>query len=580
MADTRRTDDDLAQDILKRLDQLKLIRQPFEARINEVIDYVNHGLLTMDPNPTKGQKTGLQVYDDTAIRANNLRAMGLHGYLFSPGWFKHELSNTIKYPRHSSMRKWTGKRLDEYPDVAKWLTESQEVMYAAFSASNWYTITTDVFRMAGAIGTVPIFAEKDTKQDRICFTPVHLRECYLSRNMFNDVDGVYRVYKVPLRDLIKKFGIETLKKIDPMIEAKYEQAPYDEWEITHATYEREDRDKNMVDAVNMQWASVWLYGKKILLESGFPYFPWIVHDEQLNTGDWYSRSPGYDAIVPILSANQYALTNLKAGHRAVDPPYAMMESLRGRANLNAAGRTYLRQNEEAPIVLDTGLRGFAIAEQFVDKVQQAIREYYHTDIFLMMNRIALENKNITATQVIEMTGEKAAVLSSDTERIERRVFNPTIDIVFAFEYDAGPDGMPRGRIPAPPDIIREMGITKLDTDFQGPLSQARKRFYKSQGIKAGISDVAMIAELDPSVLLVPKWHKLARYVVKESFPADCMNSEDEVKQIQIQQAQAMQAQQIDEGLLNMSKALPGMSKAPEEGSPMDALGKALAGGRG
>jgi len=579
MAQTRQTDDDLARDITKRLDQLKQIRQPFESAVDECIEFTAPDLQKINEETNKGQKTGTTVYDGTAISALNLLADGLHGYLVSPGirWFSLTLPIKMGQDRASqNMRPWGDKNLDEIPEVRRWLEAVEETMYADFRASNFYETTPMIFRQGGSIGTVSCFCEHDPKSGKIVFFVPHFRECYIAQDRFGRVDTCYRKRPLTYRELFQKFGLDKMTELDPYFKNKLENNPYQETNVIHAIYPREDFDFEKVDNKNMPWASVWLLEsgqQKLISESGFPQNPQTTWRWTSNSNEWYGRSPAWFAMTDIKTAQQEALTNLKAGHRAADPPYAMMESLRGRANLNPAGRVYLRQNEQAPAVLDTGLRAYPVAEAFLQRTGRAIKEHFHVDFFLMLSQAAFNRTQMTATQVIEMQGEKAAILGTRIGRLQSEFLNPIIDQVFTIDADAG-------RLPAPPDIIMEHAGANLEVDYLGPLAQAQKRLFKTQTIQAALNSALPLAQAMPDTMDILDGDMTMREILETNgLPSKCIRDENVVKAIRQARLQQMQAQQQDQSILEVSKAIPGMSKAPEPGSPMDALGSALAGGR-
>lgn len=580
MPEARRTDDDLAQDILKRLDQLKLIRQPFESAIDECIEFTAPDLMLINEEASKGKKTGQTVYDGTAISALNLLADGLHGYLVSPGirWFSLTLPIRMAQNRASAnMRQWGDKRLDDMPDVKEWLEAVEESMYADFRASNFYETTPMIFRQGGSIGTVSCFCESDPKSGRIVFFVPHFRECWIAQDRFGRVDTCFRKRPYTIRELFQKFGLDRMADVDPQFKNKLENNPYQEMNVIHAIYPREDMEYGRVDNKNMPWASVWMLEaghKKLIDESGFTENPQTTWRWTSNSNEWYGRSPAWFAMVDILKAQQMALTNLKAGHRAAEPPYAMMESLRGRANLNAGGRTYLTQSEQPPTVLDTGLRALPIAEQFLQRTDQAIKEHFHVDFFLMLSQAAFNKTQMTATQVIEMQGEKAAILGTRIGRLQSEFLNPTIDQVFTISADAG-------RLPPPPDILFEYGGSNLEVDYLGPLAQAQKRLFKTQTIQTALQSALPLAQFMPDTIDILDGDMTMREILETNgLPAKCIRDGNVVEEIRKARQAAIQAQQANQGILDMSKALPGMSKAPEKGSPLSALGEAVAGGHG
>lgn len=577
MAEARRTEEQLTRDIIKRFDQLKQIRLPFESAIDECIEFTAPDLQLINDEASKGSKTGQTVYDGTAISALNLLADGLHGYLVSPGirWFSLTLPVRMGQNRASqNMRQWGGKTLDEIPDVKEWLESVEEVMYSDFRASNFYEATPMIFRQGGSIGTVSCFCEHDPQSGRIVFFVPHFRECWIAQDRFGRVDTCFRKRPLTCRELYQKFGLDRMKDIDPNFKNKLENNPYQEMNVIHAIYPRDDFDFEKVDAKNMPWASVWLLEsgqKKLIDESGFPQNPQTTWRWTSNSNEWYGRAPAWFAMVDILKAQQMALTNLKAGHRAAEPPYAMMESLRGRANLNAAGRTYLRQNETPPSVLETGLRTLPIAEEFLQRTDQAIKEHFHVDFFLMLSQAAFNKTQMTATQVIEMQGEKAAILGTRIGRLQSEFLNPVIDQVFTIDGDSG-------RLPPPPDILYEYAGANLEVDYLGPLAQAQRRLFKTQTIQAALQSAVPLAQIMPDTIDIIDGDMTMREILETNgFPAKCIRNITDVEQVRMARQQAIEAEQMNQGLLDVSKALPGMSKAPEEGSPMAAISKVMGG---
>ncbi len=568
MAADKRTKDQKVSDTNKKLSALKLIRKDYESLIDECIEFTYPGRMKITDDTSRGKKKGTTIYDSSSGRAVQLFGDGLHGYLFSPGWLKLRFPNTIEFGRATGMRRWSGKRADEIPEVAEWLVDSQDVMHGAFTRSNFYAITPQVFKDWGSIGNVGAYGENDLGEGRIQFTVPHIRELYVSRDRYGNVDGVFRVYKVSLSNLVKKFGIETLKNDGGMmgVENLLNNNPYQEFEILHATYKRENYDLNKLTADNKPWASEWIYGNRMLLDSGYDIMPWVFWSAERNNNEWYGRSLVSNAIVDILTANQMGKVNLRTGATAADPPYAMMESLRGRFNRGPGGNTYLGRGETKPEVLFEQFKGLPFGLEMQDRMDRLVNMHLKTDVFMMMNQIALENKNLTATQIVEMAGEKAAVISPITEGAESGFLNPVIDLVWYVEDQAG-------RIPQPPEVLTEYGGVKLEVDYYGPLSQARRRFYKSQGIRAGLDDVRAIAEAKglvdqsaPDVGDQIKWGKLTRYITLDSFPADCINSEDDADKIAAERAQAQQEAAVNQGLIDAAKAVPGLNKKVEQGS--------------
>ena len=141
-----RDDNQKAKDCEKYLEILASQRLYWEPMIDNIIMYVNHGRrFVQDRELWPGQQTGQEIFDDSAMLARNRLVDGMVGNLCSRNmaWFGLELPGKLNFPRTSGMRAWNGQRVDSYPQVQKWLQESQEVMYSAFNRSNFYDTNTE-----------------------------------------------------------------------------------------------------------------------------------------------------------------------------------------------------------------------------------------------------------------------------------------------------------------------------------------------------------------------------------------------------------------------------------------------------
>jgi hypothetical protein len=138
-----------------------------------------------------------------------------------------------------------------------------------------------------------------------------------------------------------------------------------------------------------------------------------------------------------------------------------------------------------------------------------------------------------------------------------------------------------GRLPPPPQVLvdrigqeRELGLreTIIQPRFTGPLAQAQRRLFALQPVKKGMEEIASASVLWPGIINMVDEYQLGERLLDESdFPQEIMRSVDEAREITEQQKEAAMRQQQMQGLAEASKAVPNLSKAPEEGSPMEAL---------
>jgi hypothetical protein len=562
-----KSDEDKVKDITSLLGSLKALRQPFESLMDECIEYGFHSRRKITATKQGGEKTGQTIYDSTAAQALQLLGDGLHGNMFNPGWLKLTLPLPVEFPMVSIMRQYNGKRIDELPQVSEWLSDSQDVVLAAIDRSNFYQLTPSIFKNCACIGTVMIDSEKAIEDDKIYFSVPHIREIFIGRDQYGQVDTRIREYDITLKAAKAKFGEAKMIEVMPGFKNSYEKNPHSNIKIIHAVYPREDYNPISLRSDQMPIASCWIYNKKILLESGFPKKRFISWDWMKNDDEYYARSAVANAINDIIMAQSMGKSNIMGGARLADPPYVMMETLRGRNFMGPGGRTYLRNNEQAPSPLDTGLRGLPVALEFQDRVSKIIDRWLYTPIFLMMNNAMMENHNLREVQVYEMIGERTMIISPLTDNVERGFLDPIIDMVFDYEVEAK-------RIPPAPDILLEIAAQtniKIKTDFQGQLSLARKRYSKTQGIRAAVQDILMLGQIKPDVFDIPDVDGLARDALKDSISPERIKDERVVEQVRMERAQqAMEANalQVAQG---MADAVPKLSKPVEKGSPLSAM---------
>jgi hypothetical protein len=572
-----RSDENKAKDCEKNLGYLKDIRSPFEPQIDNIIKFVNHGRRSIAGKENKGQKTGESVYDGSAMGASNMLVDGMVGYLCSRNirWFKFGIPGKFNFPRSIGGRNWTGQPIDSHPEVRRWLDYCEEVQYSAFGRSNFYDIVTEFIRDGATIGTSHLVAEEDVGQGRVMFTVPHFRECFIAEDQYGRVDTNYRVYCLTLRQLADKFGLDRLKALDRNFEKAYEDNFHQEREVIHAVYPRKDYSPDRYDSRAKRIASLWILrsaidgnqqGSKLIEESGYDWMPSVTWRWRKNNDEWYGRSPAWDAFVDILKANEQGRSNLIAGQKMVEPPMIAPSDLRGQIQMGPKGQTFMDRELAAwaPRPLVTGIQlPYSVDQQ--DRTDKVIRDHFAVDFFLMLTMAAENKVDLTATQVIEMMGEKAAVLGTRVGMLQSEALDPIHDRVFDIEMRAG-------RMPEPPPILQDYAGGRIEIQYLGPLAQAQVRLSKSRSIQAGISLVAQIAAVSPTALDMVDWDGAVIEALDSSgFPAHLVRSDEQIAAIRQQRIAAEQKAQAVEALGPISKAMRAGKDKPEAGSPMGML---------
>jgi hypothetical protein len=577
------SDDAKAKDIVKRLDMLVRDREKYETLWEDCIRLVGpyRRGIKIDPKNRKGELTGTNVYDGTPGAAKDLYRDGICGYMINQAirWFELKLSHKVEYPGWSTMRKFTGQRLDSIPEVKQWLQDGEEVMFSAYHRSNFYDITPSFIDDGLVVGHSTLYKEEDIAEGRIVFVNPHPREIYIAEDRYGQVDTVFRKFSLSNRNLDKKFTRAVMTTAVDDWANKLEKAPYDEQTVIHAVYPRTDRQEDRLDSKNKPWASCWVLenGSKLLLESGYNVFPYEVWRYWKNNDEVYGRSPTANALIDIFALNQLEKSTLRAANKATDPPYAVLENLRGKLNPGPAGRTYLQSMNDMPQLLPQAMQGYPISIEHLDRKQKIVEQHMHTDFFFMLSKAAFEGRELTARQVMEMQGEKAASIGPRIGRIQSEFLDDNVDGVWAIEYGE-PDpssGQPTGRIPQMPQILLDWlqgnGLA-IDVDYMGPLAQAQKKLFDMQNIMGGLEGAAQVAQLFPESLdNIDGDDAMLKVLAANRFPISSIRPPQKVAQKRQIALQQMQQQQMAEQMEKAARSVPAAGTAPESGSPLEAI---------
>ena len=186
---------------------------------------------------------------------------------------------------------------------------------------------------------------------------------------------------------------------------------------------------------------------------------------------------------------------------------------------------------------------------------------------MMMSQLANAGKSerMVQEQVIELQGEKAAILGTRVGNLQSEAFNPIIERVFSIEAAAG-------RIPSPPPILLETVHGPVEVMYLGMLAQAQTRLTTVRNIQSFLTATTQIAQIDPTIIHAINAPQILRTIRDAvNAPVDCVYDEKTFAGImQNLQKQAQQQQQAEE-IPKLAKAASSLAKAPESGSILKQL---------
>ena len=549
----------LEKQIIARQGELEKERAPFDDLAKEATELGYPSRSDWMDNEGTGQKRPTVIYSDTAIGALNIWADGLYGHHVSPAivWFATQLPEI-----------W----LNEMDEVRAWLQECDEGLYPAYRKSNFYEshILGTLLRDAGAIGTATILPEEIIGEDIFGCQVPHPRSVWLADDPYGRANLMHRKFKMTTRQIAAKFKDEIDKLSDPLkYDIEQQKNMTKRWEFIEAIYPNNDQLTGNIGIAGMPYSDTYVQvdGEKLVRQSGLPLFPPILRLAKQDKP--YGYGIIYDAIISINTDNEMGATMLQAAQKSVDPAMMIPQEIQGREDTDPGGKNYytdlskelkpINQKIDYPIGIDRE-----------ERIQQRIKDHFHVDYFLMLMEAARNKTELTATQVMEMAGEKAIVMGPQLGTINS-FLQQVHRHIFWIEYNAG-------RLPVAPAIVQEYSKGDINVNFIGPLPQAQKRLFKTQGITHGLAAIVPIVQAQqmvgqPNTVLDKINMDGAAEVLLESHgtPEKVMYSDEEVEQIRADRAEQLQAEQALEQVDQIADAVPKVSKKVEEGSVLDAV---------
>lgn len=512
----------------KRLSALEDEFQSWRAHFDDICTHIfprRGRFIDKDSRPNDGKKRHQEIIDGTGGRALRILAAGMQSGLTSPSrpWYKLTVADDD---------------LEAREPVRVWLDEVTKRMNKILQRSNFYTSCHNVYYELGAYGTGCMGIDSAFDTVIRCY-PFTIGEYYLSTNYDQIADSFYRTYWATVRSMVEEFGYDVCSE---SVQNMYTNGNGDKWiQLVRAIEPNPDTITGMEDNRLKKYVSVTFEKKRsdrFLRISGYDMFPIMAPRWTVTAQDVYGISPGMEALGDVKMLHDMQKKSLRALEKLVDPPMNAPINLRTKgANLVPGGVNYIdiAQGQQSFTPAYQVNPDFQAIEYKIEKVQQAIREGFFADLFLM---IANSPKDMTATEVVERHEEKLLMLGPVIERIQPELLDKVIDRVFSLMLDAG-------LIPEPPEDLQGM---PLEVQYISLLAQAQKMVGVS-AIEQVAAFCGNMAATKPDVLdKFDADEALEQYADMVGVPAKIIVSDEDVVKIREAREQQRQIEQnMDRG---------------------------------
>lgn len=517
MADSR-ADSCLAQHT--RLVQVRQSYEPVWQQIDERI------------NPT-GVQFGRSVGDTSKGRQHNEKVFDA-----TPGLaldrFKAAIHSLVT-PRN---QQWHGlatadEDLSEDPEVMRYLQEVTNRLFGARYRANFDSEAQGCYGGGGKYGSFAMFVGERPGQG-LYYRGVPIEQCYFAENEFGTIDLFHRDWFWTARQAYARWG----DKLPSVIKDAAERRPDQQFRFLHVVKPRTDADVGRLDHKGMAFVSYYVHvdTRTVVEEGGFRTFPYAVGRYDLVAGDTYGRSPCMTILPDVKMLNEMNKATIQAAQLALLPPMlAQRDGVLDALRLTPGAVNYGGVDEQGRALVQPLNMGanLPIGIEMMDQKRGVINDALLQTLF----QILVDKPNITATEAMLRAQEKGQLIGPTGSRIESEFLSPMV----ARELDLLAAA---GQLPEMPAKLAERGGA-YELKFDSPLSRMREA-DGGVAILRTFEQLAPLAQVaGPSVFKRFNIDASAKELARlNGMPAKLLYTDEEMEQIDAQQAEQANLQQI------------------------------------
>ena len=529
----------LAKQLKDNLSRLQEKRSTWESHWQEVADVMLPRKAEITRQRARGDKRSTQIFDATAVHALELLAASLHGMLTSSAnrWFSLRFKET---------------GLNDSDEAKEWLEDATKRMYDVIAKSNFQQEIFECYHDLIAFGTSCLMIEED-QEDVLTFSARHIKEIYIQENRKGYVDTLYRRFKMSAQATVEKFGIENVSK---EIVNVLKKAPFDDIDLVHVIRPRLDFDPQKQDKANMPFQSIYFeYGSgHVISVGGFKENPYVIPRYLKASTEQYGRSPGMNALPDVKVLNKMVEHSLKAAAKQIDPPLLIPDDgMLAPIRMSPGSINYYRSGSRDRIEPLNINANTAVTLNTENQRRDAINKMFHID-----QLVVTENRNMTATEVLQRQEEKMRILGPVLGRLQSELLSPLVTRVFNI--------MLRNQLFMPsPDILTQQ---ELNIEYVSPMALAQ-RGQELQSLMKGLELFGSLAQTMPVMDYIDEDGLVKQIISILGLPAKVIKSDAQVQQLRAeraeQEAQQMEMQQ-QMAETQMAKNAAPMAKVVQDGS--------------
>ena len=487
----------------------------------------------------EGQLRTTELYDSTALMAAYRMTSGIFTYLMPVGarWFEFVAQ------LHD---------LNQNPQMQEWMSTATALTHKEIWRSNFQREMFITIRSMIVFGTGVISVEKIAGE--LVFKAHHIGFMFFDNNSRGEIDTVYRQIFYTARQAAQEFGEKNLSKsvAKALAAGKLEEKS----EYVHCVMPNADFDSSKISGSSKRVKSVYIniQDRTFVKQGGFDELPYFVARFSRAPQEIMGRGPAIEYLPEIKMLNRMKKTFIESAEKAANPPLIVEDDgVVGQPVTSPNGMIYVRAGAMKPEPLNTGTN-VALNAEIIRDQRQIVNDGFFNSLFRTFEGL----KNISsATEAQIRKEDDLTIIAPAITSLQKEIFNKIILRVLNLSVKAK-------RIPEPPVSF------DFDIVYQGRLALAMSN-VQTNAIEATLAKWAPYATITSVLENVDFDTSFRLSWLNSGAPAEGLKDLDEMlaERAEVQQLQMAQAQA--EVADTASKAYRNVGKAPESGSPAEAL---------
>ena len=524
---------DQLKELKRRWDQVVSEREPWESNWQEIADLVFTNR-TFTTKYGQGQRRRRKIFDNTASR-NLVRISSVfHGLFMNPvtQWFTFQPDNPdLRNNRNvRAYHQTVARRIRNF-------LNSPQVAFPQHAHESLMDIL--------AFGTGPQTFVKEVNNE-VDYQSRSLSSFYIEPDENGNPWGYFRKLCLTIAQIERKFPNATLPS--SMQNKKGAQKTVTKHDVVHAVYPRADRDITGKRGVDKAFASYYFLPKQLTMQSegGFDEVPFFTPRWFRASEEVYGRGMVGDIIADIAMLQQVRKTDIEAKEGAIRPPIvATAHGFEGNLLTHPGSINYVRQGIRPSDAFST----IQLGDPRIS-AETLAQERAGIDKGMMIDLLELPDlSRMTATEVLERTGQNIATLSPMLSRISAEWLDPMLGRCFSILHA-------RGELPEAPEELEGEDIRPEYVSFIG----SAQRQAESQNLSKALTSLAPFIQAKPEILDIFNEEGIAQHTIDVfNVPIETTNSPEQIAAIR-------QQRQDQENALAQAQIAETTASAAEKGS--------------